>query len=544
MTYLPSLIKKIDDYCRWSEDFRTINRFAAEPWVSPDDPEEANNEVENFPPHFEELQAAARQVDDPELAQQLEMLAELYRYSIQMGGGYATIAKAINNLKNLYSDGSDSGIEFILNGMIKELAKAAGGINALSGKDNPSFVQRLAQLKNDIESRSQEGLSEALDSYREEISGQGKGVQTEESPEDLAQAGLTAEQADIINPAALGFASKDDPKTNKGWHTVGSAQAYKDWKKYYNDEKIAYEADLVNESNTKNRETLERLIQLLPIISNKTQEALDLSNALRSDVANPQDEARMRENLDAMRQELTRLKYERRVLKNRIRTSQLDKNKQKLSEEAQDLTDRLKSADPERREKARREMILINQKLALNDLSQSNEVYKAKKRNYMLEMIRQMSGGAWPSQDWIAKQQQKIDDAQTIPRDVYDRAITEERGAQQARKETPEYESTRGGPRVRMEQLPEEQQINLEKASFSALVYQFQIDIASATQAARQIIYEVKDQSGKKRWSPNINPSLMKFRKLFVKKIGRHYTMPKINYQRQLIIVWPKKHNT
>lgn len=511
MTYLPSLLKKIDKFCQLVEDSNTIKRYAAPPiWDDPNfgmsGSDTTTEEGLESAPYFDELVEAARQIDDPELSEQLQVLAELYRYSLQIGGGYATIAKAINNLKNMYGDGSDSNIEDILNGMTQELAKAAGGVNILSGKDNPSFVQRLAQLKQDIESRTQ-GRSEALDAYHEEIGGQNQGAQLGESEEDLAQAGLTADQADIVNPAALGFANKEDPKTNKGWHTVGNGKLYKNWKEHYANEQLAYEADEFNEQDPGIKKTLRDLIALLPKLSQMTQEALDLSNEIRSDIADPKEKEVKEAQLLNMRKELQKVKYARQLLRAKIRSTQLDKDNKKLKEEAQEVAIKANtSIDPERKEKAKRELELLKQKIALNELSKSTDIYKAKKRNYILDMMHQMSGGAWPSQEWITKQQQKIDEAKTVSKEEYDRAITEERGKQQARLETPTYDSynykekriTPGGRRVPMGDLPEEQQINLEAASFSALVYQFQIDIASAVQAARQMIYETKTGKTKK----------------------------------------------
>jgi hypothetical protein len=208
----------------------------------------------------------------------------------------------------------------------------------------------------------------------------------------------------------------------------------------------------------------------------------------------------MRTALDTMRQELQEIKKTRLSLKDKIRSTQIKRDQEKLSDEKNLLNERyerLKNIDPEKAEKARREKYVLEQRIALNDLSLSTDVYRAKERNYRLELIRQMTGGAWPSQDWINKQLQKIEEAHKIriTQKEYDRSKTEERGIQQGRKITPDYESGRGGYRKRMEDLPEEEQINLEKASFSALVYQFQIDIASVTQAARQIIYETGEKN-------------------------------------------------
>lgn len=505
MTYLPSLIKKIDEFYRLTNRLGKLTRFAAPPDWSKYDPEKDYPELETDQgedegaslPYFDDLIEAAGQIKDPGLSQQLRVLAELYAYSIRMNGGYATIAKAINNLKDMYSEGEDSNIEFILNGMINELAKAAGGISALSGRDNPTFVQRLAQLKADIEARDSEQQSEALDAYKEEISDASKGVAPGESPEDLADAGITPDDADLINPAALGYGDKEDPKSNKGWHTTGSAIPYKNWQEYYNNERVSYQADLVNETDPETKKTLEQLIELLPKLAEKTKEALDLSNSIRSDIADPAAIEQAKNKLADMRAELYQIKRTRQSLKNHIRTIRLGKEKQRLTTEIQDLEQKFKtSVSLERKEKAKRDLLRAQQELALNELSSSNDMLKAKERNYRLELLHQMSGGAFPSEDWINKQLAKINEAAAlrISRTKYDRLITEQRGQEQAREETPEYEKERGGRRIPMERLPEQQQIDLERASFSALVYQFQIDIASATQAARQIIYERKEK--------------------------------------------------
>jgi len=496
MTYLPNLLKKIDNFCSLTDRLETMAQDYSSGYSSPDEPEEESVDEEgDNPPHYDELMNLSRQVDDPELSQQLQTLAELYRYAIQLGGGYSTIAMAINNLKTMYGDGSDSDIEDTLNGMIRELAKAAGGIKALSGKDNPSFVQRLVQLKQDIEARNQEERSGALDAYQEEISGKGSGAQTDETSQELAEAGLTPEQADIVNPAALGFADKEDPKTNKGWHTTGSGKAYKNWKEYYNNERVSYEADLVDETDPDIRQTLEQLIKLLPTISDTTQQALDLSNALRSDVDKPEEQARVRGALDESNAQLQRLKYVRRGLRNRIRNIQLQKEKQKISSELQDASQKYEtSADPERKEKFRRETEALKQKLALNELSQSTDVYKAKERNYRLEMLRQMSGGAFPAKDWIEKQQQKIDAAakQRKSKVAYDREQSVLRGQEHGKiGPVPERQKGRRGGGRADEKL---NQYNIEKATFGGLLDKLGEKIGTAAHVARLNVTQEKNK--------------------------------------------------
>ena len=390
MTYLPSLIRKIDEFYK----------LAAPPeaWTMPDEPEEESSEEYGegeaaVVPHFDDLMNISHQVDDPGLAQQLRVLAELYRYAINMGGGYATIAKAITNLKNMYSDGADSNIEFILNGMIKELSKQAGGAAALAGKDNPNFVQRLAQLKQDIEDRERSAQSGALDAYNEEVNAPGA---TEETAEELAESGLSAEEAEIVNPAALGFGDKDNPRTNKGWHTVGSGKPYKNWKEYYEAERASYEADFATETNPDIRNVLKELIDILPQLSELTDATLKLAGELKV-APSEQGEAQKAQMLG----ELQRLKERRQLLKNSIRSSTLQKDKQRLTEEM------ASTRDP-------KVQMLLEQQIALKDLALSNDVYKAKERNYRQALVDSMSGGNFPGLQTYQDFLQKIDTAKNL----------------------------------------------------------------------------------------------------------------------------------
>jgi len=457
MTYLPNLIKRIDSFYQESmmHKLAAITKVAA-------------------PDYFEELDAAARTVEDPGLGSQLQTLAELYRYALSMGGGYATIARVINNVKNMYSDGTDSEIEDILNGMLGVLTKEAGGVQALAGNDNPRFKERLMQLKSDIDARSMD--SDAYNNFQDESHVPGA---REEGEKELGQSGLR-DDTETVSPAALGLGNKEDPKVNRGWHRVGPSNLHKDWKEYYANEVNAYNIQLAETDDPAVKNVIIELIKLIPQVSELAEKQTQLKDYIKMA---PQDEPAKKEKAD-VDASLTALRSSVTTLRNRIRSIQLKKGESSLQTEIDEATKRndLKAKE------------LAEQKLALNRLSQSSDYKKSKERNLRLNLIRNMSGGNFPGMDTLLKEKARIEAAKTerIPKEVYDREITEERGKQQAREITPDYEPTRGGGRVPMARLPEEKQINLEKASFSALVYQFQIDIASATQAARQAIYETK----------------------------------------------------
>jgi hypothetical protein len=459
MTYLPSLFKKIDNFYSQATAFT----------------KQAEQD------YFEELTAIANSVGDPGLARQLRMLAELYRYALSMGGGYATIAHAIRNLKELYSDGEDSDIESILNGMLGVLAKEAGGAQALAGRDNPRFLERLMQLKSDIESRPEEN-DDAYESYQDEVNVSGA---TGESEGELGEYGLGGD-SETVAPAALGFGNKEDPKANRGWHTTGPSKLHRNWKEYFANEVNAYNIQLSQTQNPNVAKTLQELISLIPQLSEMVEDGTALADQLK--VA-PDEEGNKK--LDALRGQIKTIRARITNLKKSIRSHQL-----KTEEFA--LADQLAEATRKNDLKAKE---LLEQKLALNKLSQSNDVFKTKERNLRLRLIESMSGGNFPGKDTLEKEKSKIQLAKSerVTKEAYDRKITEERGKQQAREVTPEYEATRGGRRVPMEKLSPEKQIDLEKASFSALVYQFQIDIASATQAARQAIYRAESGGGGRR---------------------------------------------
>jgi hypothetical protein len=482
MTYLPSLIKRIDKFCLLSEDFRTIKRFGApNPWDDPnfgmksDQDEESQEEnIMTDIPHFEELVNIARQVDDPGLSKQLEALAELYKYSLQIGGGYATIAKAINNLKNMYSDDTESDIESILNGMLQTLAKVAGSNKVLAGPDNPKFVERLLQLKSDIDARSSN--SDTLDTYQDDVNVSGA---RGESEDDLNEYGL-GDDSKPVAPAALGFGNKEDPKANRGWNTTGPKVPYKDWEKHFETEIASYGVELEQTHNPDVAAALNSLIQLTPQLSAKVIEAIKLKDLLK--VA-PNQQGKIQ--LDELKQDIKGLRVQKTILKKKIRSDQLLNEKNKLDAELAGTTNW-------------KEQEVIKQKLALNALTQSKDYRKAKERNLRLHLIENMSGGNFPSAELLANEKAKIDVAQQarISKEKYDREQMEQIGLQQGRPVVPTAEPLRGGPR---ERLSEEENNNIKK-NFKALVYQFQIDIASAVQAARQAIYETgkKDDKGKK----------------------------------------------
>lgn len=393
MNILENLLQSAEEfYKRAMMSYRLI-RMAAPSWQDvPEvtDEETQNENEENYdegavgrPPYFDDLVDISHKVGDPGLAKQLQILAELYERAIMMGGGFATVAKVINNLKLMYSDDQDSDIEDILNGMINELAKHAGGAKALAGQDNPKFIRSLQQLKEDIEARNSEQQNEAERDYQEEINV--PGAQSEDIGEE-------APNLSTFDPTAGIGGGKDGPTVNRGWHTVGRVGGQKDWVKYYKDEADAYKVDLENETNPQVNKVLGELVVLLQTISSQTKSALELNDRLK--LENSPSIADKKQLADLITS-LNQLKIIRTNLKRKIHTHRLSKEKQELEQEIS------KTRDPRIAE-------LAKQKLALNELSSSKYLGKDKERNARLRLISMMSGGNFPSQKIIDEQLEVI----------------------------------------------------------------------------------------------------------------------------------------
>jgi hypothetical protein len=367
MNKLSRILQLAQLYCDKAMQAYVISKYAApEDRYSQYDDYTGDEEEQENPPYFDDLVDIAHKVDDPGLAQQLQVLAELYRKSVSMGGGYGAIAQAITNLKNMYSDGKESDIEFILNDITGELSRLAGGPAALAAPINPRFLQQLQDLKADIESRTREEMSEIEQTYREDVGDPNEA-------ESIAE--LTQEQGQsVFDPTAGIGGDKDGPKINHGWHTTGRPGGYKDWAAYYLSEMEAYKADLAQEKNPTVAEHLKSLITLLNELATRVSETLELQKEV-SVAPDPTKE----EQLNKMKENLTLLKNKKSLLQQRIRRTQIEKQKQQLE------TDFQQERNPQEKE-------ILKQQIALQALSLSTDLGKAKERNARLDLINSLVG--------------------------------------------------------------------------------------------------------------------------------------------------------
>lgn len=100
MTYLPSLIKKIDDFVSLAESLTRLKKMAAPPpetWSMPDDPEEEDEALPGdefsglYPKVMDVINEINRTESNEDIAHELQLIAELYKKAIEINGGYKQV---------------------------------------------------------------------------------------------------------------------------------------------------------------------------------------------------------------------------------------------------------------------------------------------------------------------------------------------------------------------------------------------------------------------------------------------------------------------
>lgn len=104
MTYLPSLIKKIDDFLSLAESMTRLRKMAAPPqtWSMPDDPEEEDEALPGdefsglYPKVMDIINEISASETNEDIASELQLVAELYKKTIQLNGGFKTMKEYID----------------------------------------------------------------------------------------------------------------------------------------------------------------------------------------------------------------------------------------------------------------------------------------------------------------------------------------------------------------------------------------------------------------------------------------------------------------
>lgn len=321
--------------------------------------------------NYNRLLELAKQIKDPGLASELVLLAQLYKKAIEIKGGYNSIKRSINNIINMYLEDEDDPqqeeIENVLNEVVTDLRKRAGGGVELAKPDSPEALKALKALKDEFNIDHLDQEVSDLSNYEESAAG-------------------VFDPFGGVNPedAGKGF--------GRGFSYVGQ-RAPKDWANFYYNEAQRY-ADLlpsVFNSNSKNK--ISRLLEVLKDLRTGSIK----EQILAEEYASNNSEETLAE-LNALREENKKLKLERRALRIKIRDEE-------LSHSARGLEAELKgTSNPRDRER-------LEQELELQKLLASKDKNKTEEINWRKLLIRSMSNGNWPSPETMASFKSRIQEA-------------------------------------------------------------------------------------------------------------------------------------
>lgn len=386
MNKLDKLVSRIDKFCTQALLSFLLVKKAAPPqtWSMPDDPEEDDETpapVGEDAGKYNELLHVAHEVRDPGLSSELVLLAELYKKAIEINGGYNSINRSIHNIINMYledeEDPQQEEIEDILNEVVSDLRKRAGGAAGLAKPDSPDAIRNLKQMKDDFNSQNLQQEVYDLSNYDE----------TATSTFDPT-GGVGKEEA------GKGF--------GRG-HSFTSRKSLKDWASHFENEKQRYQ-DLA--STVKDAGTQSKINKLIEVLTKLKAGSIE-ENALVEAVTTSGDE-QTNNQLAKVREQNKKLRTERSALKQSIRNIE-------INDRTNQLEDALKNTKDERTKE------LLKQQIELQKLRASKFVGKTEERNWRLLLIKSMEGGNWPSAETRQKMENKIQEgaAKKISMDKY-----------------------------------------------------------------------------------------------------------------------------
>lgn len=396
---LPKLINDIEDFYQQANQAYMESKAQQQGFSMPDDPEDPEEESPQGgggdTGMYDEIVEMAHRVGDPGLSSELLLLAEMYKRALEMGAGYGSINKAVNNLINIYMEEEDdeaegSGVEDLLNEVVRDLRNRAGGPAMLAKPDAPAIVEKLRQLKEAFNSQSLQEEVDELTNYQQDDAD----IATE-TPE------MTA--------ARMGQMSKEEAGkgAGRGWHTVNTNR--KDWAAGYENERLRYVDMLTEEKDPSVVSKLKNLVKVLGDLRDEVTIVNDLSSAF---AAAPDTETEAK--LALAREDMRKLRQARAVLKDSIRNYELSKNKSKAE------TELSRSRDPF-------EQFRLKQEAELYALMLSTDRGKTQERNWRRVLLKSISGGNKPSTDTLNKMLEKIQESskQRVPQAVYRKEVAQ-----------------------------------------------------------------------------------------------------------------------
>ena len=327
---------------------------------------------------YDKMVEGARQVSDPDVADQILLLSKMYKKALEVNGGFNLVNQGIDNLVNMLemeNEDEQSAVEDLLNEVSHDLRQRA----KTAAPDDETVMQALKNARDQHYRGVEEGMEEPS-AYE---------VEMEQFP---GGAGGTHDPYGGVGP--------EEAKT-KGRGFFMQTRSYKDWANSYENERqrfvhelTAPELQLSREGrearkNTGIRNNMAALVKVLEEMTKLTLEATTLENEL-SGAPDPAKEAQ----LDQIRQALQEGQRKRIALKSSLRTHQYAEQNKSLAEE-------LKAADT-------KEKLLIEQKIKLNELMMSHDRGKGEEAKWRRVLINSISGGRSIPQEQVERLLGKI----------------------------------------------------------------------------------------------------------------------------------------
>jgi len=457
MTYLPSLIKKIDNFYNLTQSFSNLKKTAQQSWSMPDDPEEEEDVAapeegslySNIMNVANSLSNEANDHQNEDVANELVLIGELYKKALEINGGYNQLIKAISTaLANIDSmiDDSDGVIgedvrdaaEDVLEEAASDLRKRAKS-SVSSQADETTAINALRSVKQQFNTQE----------AREEMEGQ-RSVYEKGKPGEESGHGISA-RAPLETP-----------------------------EKYAREMK-RLEDSLPSETDANQKKDMEELGRTLARLIKQMTEVTRLRDLLK---ITPEDKQTQTE-LIAAEKSLNDLRTQRRILKTKLNEVLLKKEQLELANQFN------KTRNPEEQKWIKEKIDLLGLQLNRKILRKRDEIQARKTKINTMGVVDEH--GDFQSLTIPEEQRIALNKAieqgkqQTISKTEYDRALTEQRGIGQGREEVPNLPSDqRGGWRPIVQK-------DFSRFTFPALAKELRDRNNTAIDSARRYITNEKE---------------------------------------------------
>ena len=313
----------------------------------------SNAQQENL---YDSLVEIAKSIKDTDVKDELLVVADLYKASVNMGKGFSTVNHAIKNFMNEFDEIFDTDedeenpLENILNEIVVDLRNRAGGAAALKIEDSPEVKRQLHDVKLQSEfSREDEG----------------------QSPYEAGLGFASSTDEDVKYNPLLEGGGKDGAKINTGF---GISRVYtpQDKIKIYQTEINRYLEDVkeASKEHPKIIEWTQELIKILYALQKSTLEHIEV----QTDLINVPEDPELQERNKEIEKELKLLRTTRNKIKDSIRIyyNRIDRDKlARLADKATGL-----------------EKTKLEQEALIKDLTSSRDLGKSKELELRRKIVK------------------------------------------------------------------------------------------------------------------------------------------------------------